>query len=166
MRSRRTAESADLAGGAILSGSLSWFDFRFSLLSLRGIDVAHARRDGAFTFTWQEIKRSESNPISVVDYQKARTKYGAQGRTINLEIGLLRSVLKASDLWLPLAGKVRMLYENKDVGRAISPRPRGRVAGRRIRTSLFRLPAVPDHSLGAQHGHAVERNQDAALVTG
>lgn len=57
----------------------------------------------------------------IVDYQKKRQSSGAAGRTVNIEIGLLRQVLKSHDLWLPLAGKVRMLYENKDVGKAISP---------------------------------------------
>jgi integrase len=60
-------------------------------------------------------------PQHIVDYQRIRLQSGAQGRTVNIEIATLRQVLKASDLWLPLAGKVRMLKERHDVGKALTP---------------------------------------------
>ena len=50
-------------------------------------------------------------PQDIGDYQRIRLQSGAQGRTVNIEIAALRQILKASDLWLPLAGKVRMLRE-------------------------------------------------------
>jgi integrase len=40
---------------------------------------------------------------------------------VNIEIAALRQVLKASDLWLPLAGKVRMLRERHDTAKALTP---------------------------------------------
>jgi integrase len=46
---------------------------------------------------------------------------GAQGRTVNIELCTLRQVLKANDLWLPLAGKVHMLRERKDLAKALAP---------------------------------------------
>jgi integrase len=57
----------------------------------------------------------------ITSYQARRQREGAQGRTVNIEIGTLRQILKANDLWLPLAGKVRMLRERKDVARALTP---------------------------------------------
>jgi hypothetical protein len=60
-------------------------------------------------------------PQDITDYQRIRLKSGAQGRTVNIEIAALRQVLKASDLWLPLASKVRMLRERHDVAKALTP---------------------------------------------
>jgi integrase len=60
-------------------------------------------------------------PQDIMDYQRIRLQSGAQGRTANIEIATLRQVLKASDMWLPLAGKVRMLRERHDVAMALTP---------------------------------------------
>jgi len=57
----------------------------------------------------------------IVDYQRIRQQSGAQGRTVNIEIIALRQILKSYDMWLPLAGKVRMLRERKDVAKALTP---------------------------------------------
>jgi integrase len=57
----------------------------------------------------------------IADYQRVRQQSGAEGRTVNIEVALLRQVLKACDLWLPLAGKVRMLRERHDTAKALTP---------------------------------------------
>ena len=63
----------------------------------------------------------DMSPQQIADYQRVRLQSGAQGRTVNIEIGALRQIFKAHDLWLPLAGKVRMLRERKDVAKALTP---------------------------------------------
>jgi integrase len=60
-------------------------------------------------------------PDDIAVYQRRRLQSGAQGRTVNLEIGELRKVLKANDAWLPFVGKYRKLNERTDVGIALSP---------------------------------------------
>jgi integrase len=60
-------------------------------------------------------------PDDIAAYQRRRLQSGAQGRTVNLEIGELRKVLKANDAWLPFVGKYRKLNERTDVGIALSP---------------------------------------------
>src|SRR5215470_3196810 len=60
-------------------------------------------------------------PQHITDYQRIRLQSGAQGRTVNIEIALLRQVLKAGDLWQPLIGKVNMLRERHDVAKALTP---------------------------------------------
>ena len=60
-------------------------------------------------------------PQDITDYQRIRLQSTAQGRTVNIEISTLRQVLKASDQWLPLSGKVRMLRERHDVAKALTP---------------------------------------------
>ena len=60
------------------------------------------------------------SPEDIQKYQQRRLREAAQGRTVNIEISTLRQILKANDCWQPLDGKVKMLRERKDVGRALS----------------------------------------------
>jgi integrase len=60
-------------------------------------------------------------PRDIEDYQRSRLHAGAQGRTVNIEVAMLRQVLKANDLWLPFSNKVRMLRERRDVAKALTP---------------------------------------------
>lgn len=77
---------------------------------------------------------------SIEDYQRKRFSAKAQGRTINIEIGVLRQVLKAHELWQPLEGKIKMLRERKDIGRALS---RMRKNGYWTRHLALIRPAIP-----------------------
>jgi integrase len=58
---------------------------------------------------------------SIQEYQQRRLYQGAQGRTINIETGVLRQILKAYECWRPIEGRVRTLRERKDIGRALLP---------------------------------------------
>lgn len=58
---------------------------------------------------------------TIRDYQKKRHKEkNATGRTINIEVSLVRLVLKEHKMWSALADEVKMLKENKDVGRELT----------------------------------------------
>ena len=59
---------------------------------------------------------------AIREYQRHRLAQGAQGRTVNIEIGaVMRPILKAHKCWQPLEGDVQMLAERKDIGRALTP---------------------------------------------
>jgi integrase len=53
-------------------------------------------------------------------YQRARLKDGASNRTVNIEVNLLRLVLRKAKLWNNIADDVTMLKERADVGRELS----------------------------------------------
>lgn len=54
-------------------------------------------------------------------YQSKRRREGAaQGRTVNIEVGVLRAILTAHKLWDTLSGDVHMLAERKDAGKALT----------------------------------------------
>lgn len=53
-------------------------------------------------------------------YQRARLKEGASNRTVNIEVNLLRLVLRKAKLWRNIADDVTMLKERADVGRELS----------------------------------------------
>jgi integrase len=63
------------------------------------------------------------NEISAEDisrYQRERKKEGASNRTINIEVGLVRLVLRKAKLWSRIADDVRMLKERSEVGRELN----------------------------------------------
>ena len=63
---------------------------------------------------------SQVTADDIARYQGKRQDAGASNRTINIEIGLLRLALKRARLWASLTDDVKMLKENKDIGRALS----------------------------------------------
>lgn len=53
-------------------------------------------------------------------YQAARLAEGAAPRSINIETGLTRGIMRRHDLWVRIAMDVSMLKERDDCGRALS----------------------------------------------
>lgn len=53
-------------------------------------------------------------------YQSQRKGEGMEGRTVNIEIGVIRQILDDHGFWRELEPDVTMLPENQDVGRALS----------------------------------------------
>jgi hypothetical protein len=60
------------------------------------------------------------SPEDISAYQMRRLAAGVSARTINIEVGALRGVLKTHRLWGLISDGVEMLRERKDVGRALS----------------------------------------------
>jgi integrase len=82
-------------------------------------------------------------PRHISRYQAARKKESASNRTINIEIGLLRTVMIKYRRWHNISPDVRMLREREDVGRALNPNEQIKIleaAQRSASRSLY--PAV------------------------
>jgi hypothetical protein len=56
----------------------------------------------------------------VVELQRKGQREKKSARTINYEVHALRGILKHSNLWWPMADKVKMLHERHDTGKALS----------------------------------------------
>lgn len=56
----------------------------------------------------------------IAHYQASRLEQGAAAKTVNLEVGTLRAILRKNRLWASIQPDVRMLRAREDVGRAIS----------------------------------------------
>ncbi len=56
----------------------------------------------------------------VEKYQSERRRGGVSGRTVNMEVGLLRRILKRAKQWARLADDVEMLPERAKEGRVLS----------------------------------------------
>jgi integrase len=60
------------------------------------------------------------SPEDIAAYQTKRLNADMSPRTVNLEVGALRAVLKVHRLWGSISDAVEMLHERRDVGRALS----------------------------------------------
>ncbi len=60
------------------------------------------------------------SPKNIKRYQVLRQQQEASGRTINIEIGALRMILRDHKMWERISDDVNMLDENEDVGRSLS----------------------------------------------
>jgi integrase len=63
------------------------------------------------------------NDIQAADiaaYQRKRLKEGAAPRTCNMEVSALRQILREQGRWAFIEGKVRMLRESEEIGRALT----------------------------------------------
>ncbi len=53
-------------------------------------------------------------------YQKARLAEGASNRTVNIEVGVLRQIMRKYGTWARIQADVTMLLERQDAGRALT----------------------------------------------
>lgn len=58
--------------------------------------------------------------LDVSKYQRARLAEGASNRSINIEIGMLRQIMRKHGTWARIQSDVKMLTERQDIGRALS----------------------------------------------
>jgi len=58
--------------------------------------------------------------LDIAAYQKARLAEDASPKTINLEVGTIRAILRRNKVWAEIQRDVRMLTTRDDVGRAIT----------------------------------------------
>jgi integrase len=56
----------------------------------------------------------------IARYQASRLEQGAAAKTVNLEVGTLRAILRKNRFWAAIQPDVKMLRAREDVGRAIS----------------------------------------------
>lgn len=62
----------------------------------------------------------EITPAHISRYQRSRLKEKASPRSINIEVALIRLVLRKAKLWGNLQDDVKMLKERTDIGRELS----------------------------------------------
>jgi integrase len=60
-----------------------------------------------------------AGPEPILAYVRARKEAGISNTTVNMEIGILRRILKRAKLWHLVEGDIRRLPERHDVGRVL-----------------------------------------------
>src|SRR5260370_17242976 len=63
---------------------------------------------------------SELMPEDIANLQRLRQEQGLSGRQINAEVGTLRAILRYHGHWARISGRIRMLRQNLEAGRALS----------------------------------------------
>jgi integrase len=126
-RERRRGLELGTGGLKKLSGPLSVSHAVMALMELRAPSWAERTLE-SHESSWKHLEPffgkmllSDIQPKHISRYQLKRQKQGASGRTINIEIELLRLVMIHHRLWLNISPDVHMLPEREDVGRALTP---------------------------------------------
>ena len=93
---------------------------RLPSLAARSIDTERERLKPLQRFLGQTpLSRITTDTLRA--YIAGRRKEGAANKTINLEMGVVRSVLKRAKRWHMLADDIKPLPARHDVGQALSP---------------------------------------------
>ena len=104
---------------------------------------------------------SDIDPDDIGRYQQQRLREKASPKTVNLEVGTIRAILRRHRLWANLQPDVRMLPTSDDVGKALSIEDEKRLLdGCAESRSRSLLPAV---LLALEHRHAVFGAASVAL---
>jgi integrase len=96
-----------------------WLEMKKATLAPRSVKIEEAN----FAHLKPELGRKlacDIEPRDIARYQKKRLEEGASPKTVNLEIGSLRAILKRSGHWARLQPEVSMLPAGEEVGRAIA----------------------------------------------
>jgi integrase len=97
-----------------------WLDLKKPTLAERSYQIEQANLKHILpTFGRRLVTDIEAKDIS--QYQQQRLKENASPKTINLEVGTLRAILRRNRLWAAIQPDVRMLPTRDDVGRAVTP---------------------------------------------
>ena len=106
--------------GLFSVASGEWLDMKRATLAPRSVVIEKAN----LAHLLPELGRKLVCDLEAGDiarYQQKRIDEGASPKTINLEIGTLRAILKRSGQWARLQPEVTMLATRDDIGRAITP---------------------------------------------
>ena len=96
-----------------------WLDMKKATLAPRSVKIEQAN----LAHLLPELGRKlicDLEAADVARYQQARFDEEASPKTVNLEVGTLRAILKRAGQWARLQPEVKMLPTRDDVGRAIS----------------------------------------------
>jgi integrase len=96
-----------------------WLQAKTAHLSPRSVVIEHANLKHINPF-FGKMLLCDIAAEDISRYQAQRLGQGAAAKTINLEVGTLRAILRKNRLWAAVQPDVRMLRARDDVGRAIS----------------------------------------------
>lgn len=96
-----------------------WLDFKRPHLAPRSVAIEQANL-AHLKPVFGKMLLGDITPEDIARYQKARLSEKASPKTVNLEIGTVRAILRRNRLWANMQPDVKMLPTRDDIGRAIS----------------------------------------------
>jgi integrase len=97
-----------------------WLDMKKATLAPRSVKIEQANLAHLLPQLGRKLI-CDLEAADVARYQQARLDEDASPKTVNLEVGTLRAILKRGGQWARLQPEVKMLPTRDDVGRAITP---------------------------------------------
>jgi integrase len=97
----------------------SWLKAQSAHLSPRTVLIERTNLKHPNPFFGRKLL-CDITPDQIAQYQSDRLKAGAAPKTVNLEIGTLRAILRKNRLWANIQPDVKMLRVNERVGRCIT----------------------------------------------
>lgn len=98
-----------------------WLKTKSAHLSPRTVTIETTNLEKHLKPVFGDMLVSDIGADQIGAYQSARLKQGAAPKTINLELGTLRAILRKHRLWANIQPDVRMLDSRQSVGCALSP---------------------------------------------
>lgn len=99
--------------------SRDWLALKSVTLSPRSVAIEQANLRHLLPVTGKRLI-NEISAVHIAKYQKGRLAEGASPKTVNLELGTLRAILRRNRLWANLQMDVKMLPVRDNVGQAIT----------------------------------------------
>ena len=97
----------------------NWLDSKKAHLAVRSVAIEKANLKH-LNPCFGKMLVCDIRGEEIARYQAARLQEQAAPKTVNLEIGTLRAILRKNRLWFAIQPDVRMLRTSDDAGRAIS----------------------------------------------
>jgi integrase len=97
----------------------TWLAAKISHLSPRSVVIERANLKHLSSY-FSKMVLCDIAADDITRYQALRLEQGAAAKTVNLETGTLRAILRKNRLWAAIQPDVKMLRAREDVGRAIS----------------------------------------------
>jgi integrase len=97
-----------------------WLDSKSAHLAPRSVAIEQLNLDKHLKPFFGKLLISDVTANDISAYQRGRLKEEASPKTINLELGTLRAILRKQRLWANLQPDVKMLRTRDDVGRALT----------------------------------------------
>jgi integrase len=97
----------------------SWLKTKIAHLSARSVIIERANLKHINPY-FGKMLLYDISADDISRYQASRLEKSAAPKTVNLEVGTLRAILRKNRLWASVQPEVRMLRTREDVGRAIS----------------------------------------------
>jgi integrase-like protein len=97
----------------------TWLTTKIAHLSPRSVTIERANLKHINPY-FGKMLLCDVTADDIARYQAERMEQGAAPKTVNLEVGTLRAILRKNRLWALIQPDVRMLRAREDVGRAIS----------------------------------------------
>ncbi len=110
-----------------LSEAMDAYIERRKLFSAPKTYVTDRERSKPLRKFFGEMRLKRIMAESIAEYQTKRIKEGVSGRTVNLEIGLVRRVLRKAKQWARLAEDVEMLDEKPKEARVLFPEEKAKL---------------------------------------